>query len=100
MPEHKIIIYDFSDRDTCNEIIVKKESDIINGYCFESVIEVETSKFPDIPIPINDLDEIRTYVYDICQESFTTKKKVANHITESHGNQKCTKKPVIGNTPR
>ncbi|XP_050430855.1 zinc finger protein 761-like [Adelges cooleyi] len=86
--------------ETCNEIIVKVEADLVDGNYFESVIEVEKHWLLDNTMNY-DSDKIRTYGCDLCQKSCSTKKKVARHMTESHGvnsTQENTRKQVVRNT--
>ncbi|XP_050430854.1 zinc finger protein 664-like isoform X5 [Adelges cooleyi] len=85
-----------------NGTAVKVEKDILNGYCFESVVEIEENRFLDIKLMKYELDKVRNFVCDICKEAFTTKRKVAGHIRETHSVnrtlQKSCGKNVVGNT--
>ncbi|XP_050430905.1 zinc finger protein 664-like isoform X2 [Adelges cooleyi] len=90
-------LYKFA-RETYNGTIVKVEADLVNGNYFESVVEVEKNWLLDQTMNY-DLDKIRTYGCDLCQESFSTKRKVARHITKSHSvipkSQESTRKQVV-----
>ncbi|XP_050437777.1 uncharacterized protein LOC126843986 [Adelges cooleyi] len=55
----------------CNETMVKVEVDLVNGLYFESVIEVEKNSL---------MDEIQSFVCDVCKKLFSSKKKVADTL--------------------
>ncbi|XP_050430899.1 zinc finger protein 845-like isoform X3 [Adelges cooleyi] len=76
------------------ETIVKTEADLVEGNYFESVIEFEKQGLFDVHMSNYGLDKIQTFICDLCKESFTSKRNVAQHINESHRIQKCTKKHV------
>ncbi|XP_050439975.1 zinc finger protein 501-like [Adelges cooleyi] len=83
--------------ETCNGTIVKVEVDFENGHCFESVIEFEKYNVCDVQSTSHDLEELRTFVCDVCSMSFATKRRVARHITQSHSVQNLNGKRVIQN---
>ncbi|XP_050440141.1 uncharacterized protein LOC126845525 [Adelges cooleyi] len=51
--------------ESCNNTIVKVEVDLVNGHCFESVIEVEKSVLMDVPTTNYIMDEIQPFVCDV-----------------------------------
>ncbi|XP_050421969.1 zinc finger protein 180-like isoform X32 [Adelges cooleyi] len=87
--------------ETCNGTIVKIEVDFEFGHCFESVIEFEKYNVFDVQTTSNDLEEIRTFVCDVCNMSFFTKRRVARHLSQSHSvhsmAQYVNGKPIVQN---
>ncbi|XP_050440561.1 zinc finger protein 761-like isoform X2 [Adelges cooleyi] len=70
--------------ETCNETIVKEETDLGVGNYFESVIKIKKKSLSDVQTTKNDLEEIQSFVCDMCKKSFETKRRVAWHISHSH----------------
>ncbi|XP_050425851.1 zinc finger protein 501-like [Adelges cooleyi] len=83
--------------ETCNETVVQVEVDIVNGYTFESVIEYQKNGPLDVRTKKYGLDELQQFVCEICSKVFTTKTKVAKHITRLHSTitQKKTANKVV-----
>ncbi|XP_050426600.1 zinc finger protein 658B-like [Adelges cooleyi] len=75
-------------RETDDGTIITEEVTLLNGCRFESFIEVEKRELVVEETMDSDLDETPTrFVCDVCRRSFNTKKKVAQHITQSHRTQ-------------
>ncbi|XP_050421886.1 zinc finger protein 33A-like isoform X31 [Adelges cooleyi] len=83
-----------SDISTCNKTTVKVEVDILSGHRFESVIEIEENDLSGTPTTNHDLDEICTFVCDVCKMSFATKKKVTRHITLAHSDHSTSRNSI------
>lgn len=71
-------------------MIAQVDVDIVNGYVFESVVEIEENRLLDVQTTNDNLDEVRKFVCDVCKKSFNTKTRITRHITHSQSSHSKT----------